>query len=135
MNGNEEKAWVDLEIMGKLEKPEPEGWKVNISDKAKEIIRQKTEEFNAGKAYPITEDTMLEYMILEFDASTPEERLALFRKRIELRREFFDSLEALPVEPNDILEAINKAYTKGWSNGWMQFQWRKKSCQHLRREE
>jgi len=108
---------------------------VNISDKAKEVIKRKVDEFNTIRILQGTEDEMLEYMIMEFDASTAVEKLELFKKRIQNRLEFISSINSLPTESNDVIELINKAYTTGWKQGWLDFQWRKKSCQYLRREE
>ncbi len=108
---------------------------MNISEKVKEIIKRKVDEFNSVRISQITEDDMLEYMIMEFDASTQEERHELAKSKAEARRKFLDPFIGSEIKSEDVIVGMNTAWDNGYTTGWMQFQWRKKSCQRLKREE
>jgi hypothetical protein len=109
---------------------------MKISKKSKGILKRKVEEFNSQHLVKVTEDRMLEYMIEEFNLSTPEEKLNLYRRKSNAHLEFIQTLpNILPSSPDDILKLLAKAWNDGWKVGWYQFQDRKKSCHILKREE
>jgi len=99
--------------------------KYKISEKAQKVIERKVEEFNLRRTVKVTKDEMVEYMIMEFDASTPEERREQVRNKVKSLKKFLDIGNV----------SIEDAWRDGWATGWMQFQTRKESCKHLKREE
>lgn len=99
--------------------------KINLSEKSKEIIKQKVEEFNTLRSCKVNETEMLGYMIEEFSQSTKSERQEQHIKKVKTLYDFLLTKN----------ESIEDAWKDGWKNGWYQFQTRKYSSRHLKRGE
>jgi len=106
---------------------------MNISEHAKEVIKRKMDEFNAIRTVKVTEDEMLELMVLEFDVSTKKEKDAVIEEKESRRAEYIGKTQ-FPGEKG-VVDLMMQTWDDGWRAGWWQFQYRKASSKRLKREE
>jgi hypothetical protein len=99
---------------------------MELSDRSKKILELKIEEWNLIHLKKVTEDQMLEYMIGEFEQSTPREKSNQHKRKLDALEIFLDTNK---------LSSIKDAWYNGWITGWYQFQMRKESSHLLKRGE
>ena len=93
-----------------------------IPEKLQEIIKSK------AIAMGVTEDEILEYIILEYVPSTLEEKKLQMKRRKQARDKFLsENFEHLLVSDTDRMLPPEKIWNHGFRTGWEQFQTRKSS--------